>query len=170
MVLKNSDMYKDSHRTGIRTWPSFKIAIHDPMSTADLRRSGVEVEPGLVTTFLITPSQIVTSSSLKVLNEQQRQCRFHFESEKLKLFTKYTQSSCHLECQVKDAYESCKCIPWNYPHFEDGIPICHRFSQKCFEMVMANMTLSNACDCPFDCATTRYVLVQTNHKILHIIQ
>ena len=150
-------MYKDSHKTSTnkKTLPSFKIAIHDPMSAGDLRRSGVEVEPGYVTTFLITPSQIVTSSNVKGLNEDQRQCRYHLEGKELKLFTKYTQSSCLLECQVRVAYQKCQCIPWNYPHFEDGIPICHKFPQKCFEMAMTNMTSSNTCDCPFDCAATR---------------
>ena len=149
-------MYKLSrYMKDEKTLPPFKIAIHDPMATADLRGSGVEVEPGYVTTFLITPSQIVSSSNLKVLNEEQRQCRFHSEGRKLKLFTKYTQSSCLLECQVQEAYQSCQCIPWNYPHFEEGIPICHKFSQKCFELVMSNMTSSKTCDCPFDCAATR---------------
>ena len=156
VVLQSSKIYEDSQQTGVRTFPPFKVAIHDPMSIGDLRRSGVEVEPGYISTFLITPSQIVTSSSAKGLAEERRQCRFNFESRSLKLFTEYTQSSCLFECQLREAYNHCQCIPWNYPHFEKGIPICHRFSQECFESVMSNTSSSIGCNCPFDCATTRH--------------
>ena len=156
VVLQNSKMYEESQSDGVRTFPPFKIAIHDPMSIADLRRSGVEVEPGYISTFLITPSQIVTSWSAKDLPEKDRQCRFNFESRKLKLFKEYTQSACLFECQLRDAYNSCQCIPWDYPQFQEGIPICNRFSQDCFEKAMADTNSSSTCDCPFDCATTRH--------------
>ena len=155
MVLQNSRIYEDSQQTDVRTFPPFKIAIHDPMSIGDLRRSGVEVEPGYISTFLITPSQIVTSSSAKDLEEEQRQCRFSFETKSLNLFTKYTQSACLFECQLREAYRQCQCIPWNYPHFEEEIPFCHRYTQDCFEKAMADTNSSDGCDCPFDCATTR---------------
>ena len=90
------------------------------------------------------------------LGEEQRKCRFKFESGSLRLFTGYTQSACLFECQLEYSYNKCQCIPWNYPHFESGIPICHRFSQDCFEIAMGDTNSSAACDCPFDCATTRY--------------
>ena len=70
-------------------------------------------------------------------------------------FKGYTQSACLFECQIQYAYDKCKCIPWNYPHIESGIPICHRFSQDCFEIAMGDTNSSVACNCPFDCATTR---------------
>ena len=63
---------------------------------------------------------------------------------------------CVLECQLQEAYSQCHCIPWNYPHFKEGIPICNRFSQECFEKTMADTNSSSTCDCPFDCATTRH--------------
>ena len=149
-------MYEDRQQDNVRSFPPFKITIHDPMSIGDLRRSGVELEPGYIFTFLITPSQIVTSRSAKDLPQKDRQCQFGFESRSLKLFNEYTQSACVLECQLQEAYSQCHCIPWNYPHFEEGIPICNRFSQECFEKTMADTNSSAICDCPFDCATTRH--------------
>ena len=47
------------------TFEPFKVAIHDHMSIADLRGSGVEVQAGHVSTFLIKPLQIVTSKDAK---------------------------------------------------------------------------------------------------------
>ena len=80
----------------------------------------------------------MTSESAKNLAEEQRKCRFKSESGSLRLFTGYTQSACLFECQLEYSYSKCQCIPWNYPHFESGIPICHRFSQDCFEIAMGD--------------------------------
>ena len=34
-----------------------QVSIHDPLTPADLRSEGVEIEPGYVSTILITPRQ-----------------------------------------------------------------------------------------------------------------
>ena len=60
----------------------FKINIHDPFSAADLGNSGIDVEAGYVTTFLITPSQIATSEDFKDLPFYRRKCLFHDETDK----------------------------------------------------------------------------------------
>ena len=73
-------MYAKNYKIGVKTFHPFKIAIHDPTEIADLRQTGAEIEPGYTSTFLITPSQIVTSLSAKDLTEEQRQCRFDLEN------------------------------------------------------------------------------------------
>ena len=75
------DYGKDSNTPAV-----FKINIHDPFSAADLGNSGIDVEAGYVTTFLITPSQIVTSDDVKDLPFYRRKCLFHDETDKLILF------------------------------------------------------------------------------------
>ena len=149
-------MYAENYKISVKTFHPFKIAIHDPTEIADLRQTGVEIEPGYTSTFLITPSQIVTSSSAKDLTEEQRQCRFDLENGSLKLFKDYSQSACLLECELQEAYGRCQCIPWNYPHLEEGMPICNQFGRDCFETAMANASSSASCNCPFDCSYTRH--------------
>ena len=135
----------------------FRISIHDPLSIADLRSSGVDVEVGYVSTFLITPSQIVTSPTAKNLPKEKRKCLFQEESNKLTLFKEYSQRNCIFECQLKFAFSKCQCIPWDYPHLENEFhKICDRFGRDCFEKFMENTTLIKTCDCPYECATTRY--------------
>ena len=64
----------------------FQINIHDAFSAADLGNSGIDVEAGYETTFLITPSEIVTSDDFKDLPFYRRKCLFHDEADKLILF------------------------------------------------------------------------------------
>lgn len=156
MVLRSSKVYEESKKIVVKTFSPFKIGIHDPTEIADLRQTGIEIEPGYTSTFLITPSQIVTSLSPKGLMEEQRQCRFDLENGSLRLFKDYSQSGCLLECELQEAYERCQCIPWNYPHLEEDMPICNQFGRDCFETAMSNASSSATCDCPFDCSYTRY--------------
>ena len=64
----------------------FKINIHDPSSVADLRTAGINVIPGYETTFLITPSKIVTSEDVRDLPFYKRNCLFQDEADNLILF------------------------------------------------------------------------------------
>ena len=64
----------------------FKINIHDPFSAADLRTAGINVIPGYETTFLITPSKIVTSEDVRDLPFYKRKCLFQDEADNLVLF------------------------------------------------------------------------------------
>ena len=44
------------------------------------------MEPGYVWTFLITPSQIVTSPNAKAIPKERRNCLFQHEATQLTLF------------------------------------------------------------------------------------
>jgi hypothetical protein len=140
----------------IKPYNTFKVSIHDPLSIADLRSSGVDVEVGYVSTFLISPSQIVTSPNAQGISEERRQCRFQHERKGMKLFKAYTHSGCIFECQLNDALSKCGCIPWDYPHPGNLEPVCDRWGKECFEIRMGNTETVEKCDCPYDCATTRY--------------
>ena len=66
---------------GFKAIPPFRISIHDPMSIADLRSTGVDIEAGYISTFLITPSQKVTSPEVKSLPMNKRNCSFPSEGK-----------------------------------------------------------------------------------------
>jgi hypothetical protein len=150
-ILEPTPAMKD-----IKPYNVFKVSIHDPMSIADLRTTGVDVEVGYLSTFLISPSQIVTSRNAQSLSEKRRECRFQHERKGLKLFKEYTRSGCIFECQLNKALSKCGCIPWDYPHPGNLEPVCDRWGKECFEVSMGNTETVEKCDCPYDCATTRY--------------
>ncbi len=112
-----------------------KVAIHDPNSPADFRWVGLEVEPGFLTTFLITPSQVKTSLPVKKLDPQRRGCRFKDETDGLGIFSQYTKEGCEFECMMAEALRECHCIPWNYPKFNLSLDVCDFFGAYCFEKV-----------------------------------
>ena len=64
-ILQGNNQLSNTLSARDATFEPFKVAIHDPMSIADLRGSGVEVQAGHVSTFLIKPLQIVTSKDAK---------------------------------------------------------------------------------------------------------
>ena len=80
-------------------------------------------------------------------------------------YRKYTQSNCLFECQLKDASSKCQCVPWDYPQVE-RMPICDRFGRECFLIIMTNASLGNTCDCPLDCETKRYYVLNIHINIL----
>ena len=80
---------------------TFKINIHDPMSAADLRGSGINVMAGYETTFLISPSQIVATDAVKTLPIYKRNCLFPDETKftKLIIFKYYAKNKQeHFKC------------------------------------------------------------------------
>ena len=134
----------------------YTIGVSSKSNLIDQKISVHKLRPGYHTTIHVVPKILETSSYFDNLDVEKRECKLPRETSQFRLFNEYTQSACVLECQLQEAYSQCHCIPWNYPHFEEGIPICNRFSQDCFEKAMADTNSSSTCDCPFDCATTRH--------------
>ena len=170
MVLKLNDYMNVLEKSGNRGSSLiksrvFKVAIHDPAMPADLRSGGIEIEPGYLSTFLITPSQQLTLDPVKELEENRRNCKFRSENEGLKIFNEYTQTGCIFECQITHGLDKCGCIPWNYPHLGDPSPVCDYMGAYCFEEVMAETEIIQNCDCPFDCDTTRYSYSVSSTKL-----
>ncbi len=120
---------------------AIRVAIHDPDHPADLRGAGIEVEPGFLTTFLLTPSQTKTSVAAKGLDPAQRGCRFKEESGGLNIFSRYSQKGCEFECVLAQALEECQCIPWNYPRFNLSVAACDFLGASCFEKVKSNRNM-----------------------------
>ena len=156
IFLEGNKLY-DYSSPGYKSNNPFRISVHDPMSIADLDQ-GASIEAGYVTTISITPSQILTSRNAKELPLDKRQCLFKEDSRKLTLFKGYTQANCLFECHLKAAYEKCACIPWDFPRLNKTWPLCDRFARECFQLDMTNAEIDDQCNCPLDCATTRYTI------------
>ena len=105
---------------------------------------------------MIKPSQIVTSPSAKDLSVEKRGCLFKDDTKELELFEGYNQANCIFECQLKVAYAKCQCFPWDYPRLNDSWEICDWMGRICFRTMIKETNLNEQCNCPLDCATTRY--------------
>lgn len=156
MMNEYADIANGPAGRGDQSSKFFKVAIHDPMMPANLRSEGVEIEAGYLSTFLITPSEITITDAVKGLEQFRRKCRFRSETQNMTVFSEYTQAGCIFECQLRQAWERCGCIPWNYPHLGKPAQTCDYRGADCFERIMSNTETSKNCDCLFDCDSIRY--------------
>ena len=67
---------------------------------ADTIGTGIDVKPGYISTFMITPSQSITKKNTKHLPKEKRQCQFKDEKGNSSLFKDYRQENCIFECQL----------------------------------------------------------------------
>ncbi len=132
--------------------PAFRIVLHDPRKPADLRTSGINVQPGYRTQISVTPSQLETSDDVKQLPIGRRNCKFNDESEGLQIFNEYSKEACLFECLLLISYAKCKCVPWNYPMANLTMEICDYLGGFCFEQVSHpfHTCFHFANHCPFD--------------------
>ena len=137
----------------------FRLSVHDPLTIADLIGTGVDIMPGYISTFIISPSQSITNKNTKHLPKEKRQCQFKGENENLHLFKDYRQGNCLFECQLLSAFDKCGCIPWDYPFMNESMAICDKFGRLCFQTFLVDHKTISKCNqsqCENDCVSTRY--------------
>ena len=127
--------------------------------------TGYDVNIGYISTFLITPSQVVTSENTKYLSREKRQCQFRDEIDDMVLFKDYSEINCNFECLLKSAYNECGCMPWDFPHLNSSMTICDRLGRDCFKQSIAIFDSKQKCKCKSDCTTTRYSYSVSQTKI-----
>ena len=127
--------------------------------------TGFDVDIGYISTFLITPSQIVPSEHTKHISRVKRQCQFRAEFDETGLFKEFSEANCNFECLLKTAYNQCGCMPWDYPHLNSSMTICDRLGRDCFKQSIIIHESKQNCKCQTDCTTTRYSYSVSQTKI-----
>ena len=98
-----------------------KVSLHDPREPANLRSNSFNVPLGHATRVYIYPKATEIDISGKELTESQRNCRLNEINEGLDIFNIYTNEGCIQECQIRQAFTKCGCIPWNYLPIKVGV-------------------------------------------------
>ena len=94
------------------------VSLHNPLAPADAKfepSTSIRIPGGHTTIVLITPKATEIDESGKALEESQRGCRLHEDTEALEIFNVYTRTACLFECKMKYALRFCGCSPWNFP-------------------------------------------------------
>ena len=150
-------------------WP-LKVAIsafNGFYETASLSKN---IRPGFVTVLSIQPMQIEATENLQFVPERARKCRFPHEIDQIEphFFKTYSQISCTFECRVKLARKFCRCVPWNFPSF-DNETICDLYGNICFNQQMNDVEIRSDCSrtdkCPLDCETVRFSIIEKEFPI-----
>ena len=135
----------------------------------------IYLERGFEYYYDVTPIGQRSSSSLKNLDKEERDCYLEEETHDGSIFKKYSKSKCLYECRVALVEQKCGCIPWDFMAKKEGFTKkeCNIFGRSCFFFEMENVTTNENGQCPNckeSCDSTQYknklVKFATVHRYL----
>ena len=129
--------------------PPFYVGISNRKDYLDMESIGQATKPGYHTIRKVQAMEIVPSEDLHSVLINKRKCMFEDETDNLKIFRKYSQSACELECKIIEAAKTCRCYPWFIPAPPDPEykTICGIHGNYCFQKVMALPHVFKSCSC-----------------------
>ncbi len=146
----------DEHKS-LKNYTQVFLSLHDPINLPTLKSEGILIKPGLSYEIRVSPTVTFTDESGMALDPKSRNCLARHESEKLKVFSAYTQSACLFECKLEYALKVCNCTAWDYPRIESSAKVClPNGAEQCFAKVMKADAQFMECDCPNDCHHITY--------------
>ena len=177
LSLQLSDFYDGFNRvpaeliTPIRDISNeFRITLHDPKAAPDLRSDFVGLKAGYAYKILVTPTHLTGGGKLRTLSFKDRNCRYPDENDQLYFHKTYSKSACTMECHVRLAYDTCGCVPWSYPHFQNEDQsysrLCDTSGHNCFEKVMRDPPTAPECGCLSNCDNHIYAYSITAKPLL----
>ncbi len=132
------------------------VTVHDPRLLPDFEENPIQVFPGKTYLVSVTPSLIVVDKGLGSREPAYKECRSGGDPHNLTLFNEYSLSACSFECRMGRAAEACGCVPWDYPQFRPGLPVCHFNGRYCFQAEMTRALSPSQCSCLPDCDRIEY--------------
>ncbi|XP_017850493.1 pickpocket protein 28 [Drosophila busckii] len=112
----------------------FKVALHSPNESPNVRETGFLLSPGLETKLRIEPAKMITELQLRQVQRRYRHCLFHDEG-KLRYFVHYTQRNCEMECMSRLLLQHCGCVVFYMPRINGNDTICSIRETQCVERV-----------------------------------
>ena len=94
-------------------YKAFSLFVGRPSQFPTMRDTSIQLEGGKEH-FVDLSATVVSTNGIKEILPEARGCLFTDESD-LEFYKSYTFSNCRLECQIKEAEQKYKCIPWHLP-------------------------------------------------------
>jgi len=169
-VTLNNHRDKLARLSYLSDFKGFKIYVSTPNEFPLLNQRGFVAPVGHRTLVALTPTVFESDSSLMTINVDDRKCLFPSESSMLFAFSDYSQSSCFLECALKQIHDifldnmTQPCTVWSLPII-DGGPICNPYFNRIFKNIFKNINAGKSCQhCLPDCSTIKYNYFVTSEK------
>jgi acid-sensing ion channel, other len=90
-----------------------QVLIQQPEDQPDPSSKGFAVSPGTEVFAGVRTWSIFSTDQVRSLNPRERNCLFSYEN-KLRYFTKYSQSNCIIEHMAKKIMQHCHCLPFYF--------------------------------------------------------
>ncbi len=101
----------------------------------------------LPSSIIIEPRILVSSGATIDVPIDKRKCRFPNERKPDQiLFKDYSHNGCIFECMWKQAKDHCLCIPWHYPHLDNGSKVRGVLSHSFHSIAWTRINISQVCD------------------------
>ncbi|KAH8402368.1 hypothetical protein KR009_011578 [Drosophila setifemur] len=103
--------------------PGFKVYFHNPVEVPMVKEAGLITAIGYETNYRIEVVRSEAVDAIRSISREGRQCLFKNEKE-LIFYSIYTRLNCENECTSAYLYDSCGCIPFDYPPIYSNASTC----------------------------------------------
>ena len=128
-------------------------------SDQDLDQRSITLKPGFEYKIELYPVGQITTADFDNMSKEKRGCRLKHETHEKATHSIYTKANCIYDCHVQMAYETCKCVPWDFTNKIANAKECDIFGRTCFFNKIAAMTHGSnySCShCENECEWIRY--------------
>ncbi|XP_055530563.1 sodium channel protein Nach-like [Wyeomyia smithii] len=170
------DIQPGNYMAPIKSFYGAEVFVHNPQDFPADSDFEDTLQPGWDVDLCVTPLPISSSSSLRRVPLEQRQCFMENEG-KLQSNSQFSLNLCMSECRLRTIIRLCKCVPFFYADFNiteaENVPLCTLQSVDCLRHFRkyfyslrpppgvsgqqeANMNLGMDCDCMPSCKFLNY--------------
>ncbi|KAH8269646.1 hypothetical protein KR018_011377 [Drosophila ironensis] len=110
--------------------PGFKVFFHNPVEAPMVKEAGLITAIGYETNYRMEMVRAEAVAAIRSISREGRQCLFKNEKE-LIFYKIYTRSNCENECTSAYLYDSCGCIPYDYPQIYSNASTCSMQETTC---------------------------------------
>lgn len=122
----------------------FKILLHNPTETPQIKELGLILETGHESKFRISTDKIDASPEIRGIKPELRQCLFTQEGNLL-YFRTYSKRNCEMECEAARYIEQCKCIMHYMPRIYSNATLCNLHDFRCIDQITSFSETQRSC-------------------------
>jgi len=153
-------------------YKGFTIAVNSKDEFPITKQNEIQVKPGHLNNFAIIPIKLDADESIRSISPEQRNCYFKDETTSIKLFKRYSQSNCLLECYMDLTQKKAEvgnkkldCLPWFLPFVNSSTNVCDPWKKHSYLDTMKLLAGENECShCLPDCQKDVYQLQISNQE------
>lgn len=144
------DVQADEYYCSSTNSIGFKMAMHSPTETPNVREVGLLVAAGYETKARVRIEKLEADQKLHKVHLKHRQCEFQDE-HKLKYFSTYTQPNCEAECVANSLMHHCGCLSHYMPQRFGNETVCSIYDIACVERIRLHSMLNDDDDNEREC-------------------
>ena len=127
-------------------------------------RKSITLSAGHEYEIELDPYGQFATRDFEAMSQEKRQCRTDHEIFPTSTHSVYTKANCLYDCHVHMAFQTCKCIPWDFVSNINDAPECDIFGLTCFFNffeILTHRIDGNCTHCIDECNWIKYKKIIT---------